>query len=176
MKNSKVLKVGKVKTKAASRGRPKGESKDTRSFGALGDLLRKARLEKKLGLADVAVKCGCSVQFISNIEHGRAPLPWEKSEALAKVLGISDESIRTANLGMRADFKSFVLESQSAMGGKRLSKPLAVKQLADAANAVAIASQDADLQKVLQSYQSANMSTRKAFVKNALSLLSSSED
>jgi hypothetical protein len=53
---------------------------------------------------------------------------------------------------------------------------MALKQLADAANAVAIASQDADLQKVLQSYQSANLSTRKSFVKNALSLLSSSED
>jgi hypothetical protein len=32
---------------------------------------------------------------------------------------------------------------------------------------VAIASQDTELQKVLQSYQSANPATRKAFVKNA---------
>ncbi|MFZ9596750.1 MAG: helix-turn-helix domain-containing protein [Bdellovibrionia bacterium] len=174
MKTSKILKVGKVTTKpkSAGRGRPKGQSKDKRSFGPLGDLLRKARLQKQLGLADVAKKVGCSVQFISNIEHGRAPLPWEKSDALSKVLEIDVNEIQTANLAMRSDFKSFVTESQAAQTGKRLSKPLALKQLSDAASAVAIASADLELQRLLQAYQSANPATRKAFVSKAMSLLS----
>ena len=36
------------------RGRPKGHSKDKRSFGPLGDIIRSYRLEKRLGLLDVA--------------------------------------------------------------------------------------------------------------------------
>jgi transcriptional regulator with XRE-family HTH domain len=150
------------------RGRPKGRSKDKRSFGPLGDLIRKHRLDQRLGLADVANKCNCSVQFISNIEHGRAPLPWEKAVDLAKVLGIPLEELRMANLAMRADFKSFVAASQ---GGKRVSKPLVLSQISGTATAVAIASQDLDLQKVILKYQTAPQASRKRFVREALSLL-----
>src|SRR5206468_1936191 len=71
------------------RGRPKGRSRDNRSFGPLGDLIRSNRLSRGLGLADVAKACQCSVQFVSNIEHGRAPLPWEKVPQLASVLKIA---------------------------------------------------------------------------------------
>ncbi len=150
------------------RGRPKGKSKDKRSFGPLGDLIRKHRLDQRLGLADVAKKCNCSVQFISNIEHGRAPLPWEKATDLAKVLSISLEDLRMANLAMRADFKSFIAASQ---GGKRVSKPLILSQISGTASAVAIASQDLDLQKVILKYQTAPQASRKRFVREALSLL-----
>src|SRR4051812_12630493 len=103
------------------RGRPKGRSRDNRSFGPLGDLIRKNRLDKGLGLADVARACQCSVQFISNIEHGRAPLPWEKTPQLAGVLKIPVDDLQVANLAIRSDFKSFV--STSSKVGKKVAKP-----------------------------------------------------
>src|SRR3954468_2638260 len=112
------------------RGRPKGRSNDTRSFGPLGDLVRKHRLNRGLGLSDVAKACNCSVQFISNIEHGRAPLPWEKTALLAKALKIAVEELRVANLTIRSDFKGFITTSQTS--GKKASKTLG--SVADAAS------------------------------------------
>src|SRR5690242_7630151 len=110
------------------RGRPKGRSRDTRSFGPLGDLIRKHRLEKRLGLLDVAKACGCSVQFISNIEHGRAPLPWDKVGLMAAFLKIPAEELQAANLAIRSDFKSFVnvarpVAAKPGKKGKRVSTP-----------------------------------------------------
>src|SRR6478735_7904594 len=98
------------------RGRPKGRSRDNRSFGPLGDLIRKHRLERSLGLLDVAKACDCSVQFISNIEHGRAPLPWEKVGQLASFLKIPMDDLQAANLAIRSDFKSFVKTSRTQVG------------------------------------------------------------
>src|SRR3954470_18951683 len=102
------------------RGRPKGRSRDNRSFGPLGDLIRKHRLDKGLGLADVAKACQCSVQFISNIEHGRAPLPWDMVDRLASCLKISTDELQVANLAIRSDFKSFAGTSSL---GKKVKKP-----------------------------------------------------
>src|SRR4051794_32170786 len=102
------------------RGRPKGRSSDHRSFGPLGDLVRKHRLEKGQGLAEVARACDCSVQFISNIEHGRAPLPWNKASQLANALKIPAEELQAANLSIRSDFKHFVGNPK----GKKVAKPL----------------------------------------------------
>src|SRR5277367_6821705 len=95
------------------RGRPKGRSRDKRSFGPLGDLIRTHRLAKGLGLSDVAKACQCSVQFVSNIEHGRAPLPWEKVDQLASILKIGVAELQAANMAIRSDFKSFVGTSRS---------------------------------------------------------------
>ena len=69
--------------------------------------MRKARLGGGLGLLDVAKACDCSVQFVSNIEHGRAPLPWEKIERLSKVLKVSSEALKAANFSVRSDFKRY---------------------------------------------------------------------
>ena len=144
------------------RGRPKGRSIDRRSFGPLGDLIRKSRFEKGLGLADVAKACKCSVQFISNIEHGRAPLPWEKVDLLAKCLDVIPEVVRAANLAMRADFQEF-------MGAK--SKPEVTA--ASSAATVALGARDGELQQIITAYQLASMSSRKKFVKEAMKILSS---
>jgi transcriptional regulator with XRE-family HTH domain len=149
------------------RGRPKGRSRDNRSFGPLGDLIRKHRLEKGLGLLDVAKACQCSVQFISNIEHGRAPLPWEKAAQLASVLKIAVEDLRVANLAIRSDFKSFV----NASRGKKLAKPSVLENMSGVASAVALASQDSQLQEVIQKYQFASAASKKKFVRTALELL-----
>lgn len=151
------------------RGRPKGRSSDSRSFGPLGDLIRTARLAKGLGLLDVAKACDCSVQFVSNIEHGRAPLPWDKVGQLASVLKISAEELQAANLAIRSDFKSFVTVSKGRKGST-VNSP-ANGKMAGAASAVAVAAKDAQLREVIQRYQSASSEERKKFVRAALQLL-----
>ena len=149
------------------RGRPKGRSSDSRSFGPLGDLIRSARLAKGLGLLDVAKACGCSVQFVSNIEHGRAPLPWDKVSQLASVLKISVEELQAANLAIRSDFKSFVTVSK----GRKGATSMPANKMAGAASAVAVAAKDAQLRDIIQRYQSATSENRKKFVSAALKLL-----
>jgi len=139
------------------RGRPKGRSSDNRSFGPLGDLIRKSRLEKGLGLAEVAKACHCSVQFISNIEHGRAPLPWEKLPLVSSFLKIALEDLQGANLAVRSDFQTFVKTSKS-------------KTVA-AASAFSVTAKDKELQEVIQAYQIATLANRKKFVKNAIKML-----
>jgi transcriptional regulator with XRE-family HTH domain len=139
------------------RGRPKGRSSDSRSFGPLGDLIRKSRLEKGLGLAEVAKACQCSVQFISNIEHGRAPLPWEKLPLVASFLKLALEDLQGANLAVRSDFQSFVKTSKS--------------KTAAAASAFSVTAKDKELQEVIQAYQVATLANRKKFVKSAIKML-----
>jgi transcriptional regulator with XRE-family HTH domain len=149
------------------RGRPKGRSRDKRSFGPLGDLIRQHRLKKGLGLLDVAQACECSVQFISNIEHGRAPLPWEKVEQVAKVLEIPVEEVQVANLAVRSDFQSFV----GAGKGKKVAKPLVLSKISEAASALTFAAQDPQIQEVILKYQSASQASRKRFIREAFGLL-----
>lgn len=152
------------------RGRPKGRSRDNRSFGPLGDLIRQHRLRLGHGLLDVAKACQCSVQFVSNIEHGRAPLPWDKVESLANVLKIPIDELQVANLAIRSDFKSFVNTSK----GKKSSKGLFGGKMegAASASAVAFAAKDDQLQEVIQKYQTASPASRKKFCRAALELLS----
>lgn len=149
----------------AKRGRPKGRSSDTRSFGPLGDLIRTHRLAKGLGLLDVAKACSCSVQFVSNIEHGRAPLPWEKVGQLASVLKIPVEDLQAANLAIRSDFKSFVTTTR----GKKA--PAVGTKVTGTASAVAFAAKDSQLREVIQKYQLASLESRKRFVRAALQML-----
>lgn len=146
----------------AKRGRPKGRSRDNRSFGPLGDLIRTHRLSKGLGLADVAKACQCSVQFVSNIEHGRAPLPWEKVEQLSNVLKVAVADLQAANMAIRSDFKSFVGATvrRKAQGASTSS-----------ATALAAAVKDPVLQEIIQKYQVAATETRKKFQRAALQLL-----
>lgn len=149
------------------RGRPKGRSRDRRSFGPLGDLIRSNRLSRGLGLSDVAKACQCSVQFVSNIEHGRAPLPWEKVNQLASVLKISVQELQAANLAIRSDFKSFV-----GTGGKRtVQTPAVLSQVTGTASAVAFAAKDTKLREVIQRYQDASPESRKRFVTAAIEML-----
>ncbi|OFZ82971.1 MAG: hypothetical protein A2583_13100 [Bdellovibrionales bacterium RIFOXYD1_FULL_53_11] len=150
------------------RGRPKGRSNDKRSFGPLGDLIRKHRLEKKLGLLEVAKACKCSVQFISNIEHGRAPLPWDKIDMLAAYLKVPAETLRSANLSIRSDFRSFV---NPARGKKIVTSPSMMNGLADAASIMSATTRDQQLCDLINRYQSANPAMRKRFLKTAMRML-----
>jgi transcriptional regulator with XRE-family HTH domain len=162
------------------RGRPKGRSNDPRSFGPLGDLIRKNRLDRGLGLSDVASACGCSVQFISNIEHGRAPLPWDKVPALARCLELDAEELQAANLTARSDFRTFVgltagssSKKAGTARGRRVPTPAVLRQAKGTASALALTARDPQLQEVLTAYQTASATTRKKFVKAALKLLES---
>ena len=148
------------------RGRPKGRSRDNRSFGPLGDLIRKYRLEKRLGLLDVAKACDCSVQFISNIEHGRAPLPWDKVGQLSSFLKVPLEELQAANFAIRSDFKSFVKTTKGGKG-KRVPTPAVLTTLA----AGPLAAGDEELSEIISKYQSASLTSRKKFVKAALKAL-----
>lgn len=154
------------------RGRPKGRSKDSRSYGPLGDLLRQARLERQLGLADIARACQCSVQFISNIEHGRAPLPWDKVPALAQALGLAVDRIQAANLSVRSDFQTFVHGVRSTGVTRRRSatttpRPAATSEIL----AAALTARDKSLQALIVRYQAADVASRKKFLKAAMAWL-----
>jgi transcriptional regulator with XRE-family HTH domain len=152
------------------RGRPKGKSSDKRSFGPLGDLIRKKRLERNLGLLDVAKAVKCSVQFISNIEHGRAPLPWDKAERLSSYLELPMDELQAANLAIRADFKSFMATAR----GKKIPKSAtALGSVKDAANVMAASAQDTQLNDIIRLYQSAAPANRKKFYAEAKKLLES---
>ncbi len=151
------------------RGRPKGRSRDNRSFGPLGDLIRKHRLEKRLGLLDVAKACHCSVQFISNIEHGRAPLPWEKVDQLASFLKIPVSDLQAANLAIRSDFKSFV--GNKGTKSKKGAPAEMLAGMADAASVAALSAKDKQIREVIQLYQAASQTARKQFIKAALKIL-----
>jgi transcriptional regulator with XRE-family HTH domain len=153
------------------RGRPKGRSRDNRSFGPLGDLIRKHRLEKRMGLLDVAKACQCSVQFISNIEHGRAPLPWDKVDQLAGFLKIPVEQLQAANFSIRSDFKSFVSVTGAVGKKARAVAPIQLNGMTGAASAVAATAKDAGLREILERYQTATAASRKKFVKAALRML-----
>ena len=146
------------------RGRPRGTStSDHQSYGALGDLIRKHRLRSGLGLAQIAESCACSVQFISNIEHGRAPLPWSKVPALARILGISESILQSANFSVRSDFKSI-----ANLAGKRIRRPAVLRTMAENYTLI---STDPSLQEIVSRYQSAPEPLRRNLFKVAQEIL-----
>ncbi|MCM0605530.1 MAG: helix-turn-helix domain-containing protein [Xanthomonadaceae bacterium] len=152
----------------SKRGRPKGRSTDKRSFGPLGDLIRAHRIQKNLGLGDVAKAVKCSVQFISNIEHGRAPLPWDKTEQLAKFLEINPEELHAANLAIRSDFKSFIKTTGTKKVGKSQT---ALSGMKDTASLMTLTAQDLSLREIIQKYQAASIASKKKFVIEAKRML-----
>lgn len=79
--------------KANKRGRPVGTSTAKPKVGTLGEMLWTARRNSGLGLKDVSKKLKLSVQFISHIEQGRAPLPAKYVVRIAKVLNLSQNTL-----------------------------------------------------------------------------------
>jgi transcriptional regulator with XRE-family HTH domain len=153
------------------RGRPPGQEPQSgakKSGGPLGDLIRRKRLERGLGLRDVAKAVKCSVQFISNIEHGRAPLPWEKTERLSSYLEISMEDLQAANLIIRADYKKMAFS-----GKKRIPKSgTALASVRDVVSAMSPSpGSDPQLSEFLRSVQSLPAANRKKFIAEARKLL-----
>lgn len=169
-----------------SRGRPKGRSYDRKSCGPLGDLIRAHRTRKGHGLLEVARACKCSVQFISNIEHGRAPLPWDKAEMVSKFLAIPFEELQAANLAIRSDFRSFLKTNNPRRVSKAVT-PLPAAEanaeggeslppIRDAASLISwtasLATRDSMLREILSRYHSANGASRRRFYQAARKFLS----
>lgn len=158
--------------KITNKGRPKGSSSNPSSnnkssFGPLGDLIRQRRHEMKAGLSDVAKACRCSVQFVSNIEHGRAPLPWDKVPLMSKFLGISIEQLQAVNLSVRSDFKSIwgtKTSSAKTTLGAKTPEP-------QTATTIALTMRDQELQGVLNRYHAATPEKKKQFLELAQSML-----
>lgn len=102
------IQVKRVKKEA--RGRPKGttNNKLDRRSRTVGNLIKRARVDLGLGLSQIAKKVGVTLQFISNIEQGRAPLPWKLVKKMAKALGVPVEDLATANLEASSTFKQYI--------------------------------------------------------------------
>ena len=90
-----------------SRGRPKGVSVRSESYGELADMIQAARVAKGLGLKEVSESLEISVQFLSNIEHGRCSVPWNKLETMSHILNMDLSSLAILNLQSREDYKRF---------------------------------------------------------------------
>lgn len=74
----------KVRSLGAPSGRFNGSTKSE-----VGALIGNRRRELGFGLAEVSSKTGLSIQFISNIEHGRAPLPARYIKKIANCLQLN---------------------------------------------------------------------------------------
>ncbi len=143
-------------------------------------MIRSARLEKGLGLLDVAKACRCSIQFVSNIEHGRAPLPWDKAPLVAAALDLPVEKIQAANLAVRSDFREFVAPAPGAKVLRAGVRRLAPRRRKDSESEdssasviaiAAVAAKDQQFQNILKAYEAASLKNRKRFVRAALELL-----
>lgn len=118
----------------------------------------------------MAKACRCSIQFVSNIEHGRAPLPWDKVPSVASALGLPVDKVQAANLAVRSDFREFA--TPIGTSGKVLKAGIRRRETSTSVIALAaIAARDSRFQSVLKAYEAASLKNRKRFVRAALELL-----
>lgn len=92
----------------AKRGRPVGKGTVDPTDYSVGSVMRRGRISLGLGLADVAWHLGSSVQFISNIEHGRAPMPMEMVRDAAAYLELSVTELAALALRSTSVHKEFM--------------------------------------------------------------------
>lgn len=67
---------------------------------SIGEIVKKARLRKKLRLKDVSEAANLSISYISDIEHGRSIPPVDTLQSLCDVLNISIYSFFTVRDNM----------------------------------------------------------------------------
>lgn len=91
------------------RGRPKGQGLVDRRRKDVGNIIRRARIDAGLGLSDISTSLNLRVQFISNIEHGRAPLPMGIVKTLSSLLNIPLKTLAKAALQSTSVFKEYKL-------------------------------------------------------------------
>jgi transcriptional regulator with XRE-family HTH domain len=90
------------------RGRPSGSySGETNgsSTEGLAYILGNARKSKGLSLKHVANGLGVSVQFVSNIEHGRVPLPSKHVVGISEILNLRHTDVAALSLEQRVVYK-----------------------------------------------------------------------
>lgn len=92
--------------KKGKMGAPVRVSKN--STTPIGDLLKTIRATQKLALKDLSEKLSVSVPFISNIEQGKAPLPWDKIKPLSIISGIPVQYIADTTLKSTFAYKEYL--------------------------------------------------------------------
>lgn len=85
-----------IKTNRVKRGRPLDTSFPNGDLSDTAFTLQLARKSFRLGQAEVARKLGVSVQFLSNIENDRAPLPFKYVDPLVRLLAINRDHLLRA--------------------------------------------------------------------------------
>lgn len=95
-------------------GRPKGMKSNKEFKNGLAKMIGEGRMNKGMGLKDLGINMDLSLQFISNIENGRAGLPWEHVNKIAKVLDLSPSTLALENLKISDTFKKYseILENK----------------------------------------------------------------
>ena len=78
---------------------------DGENVTGIGYMLGEARKSKGLTLKEVAGVLGVGIQFISNIEHGRAPLPAKYVLAISSILGLDRSTVASLSLQKTRIFK-----------------------------------------------------------------------
>ena len=91
---------------AKKRGRP--NSSNVKAKSAIGRLIRTGRVRNGLGLQDLSKKLGVSLQFVSNIEQGRAPLPLRYATKVAKAIGEPSFKVVQAALSSSKGYQDLV--------------------------------------------------------------------
>ncbi len=91
------------------RGRPIASCKVNRRDHSVGNLIRRARIDQVMSLYQVADYVGVTVGFISNVEQGKAPLPWDYVKPIAELLSIPMKALADANLKASSVYKSYAL-------------------------------------------------------------------
>lgn len=76
------------------------------SHRVFGTFLRKMRLQKGVTLQQLAKVLGCSVPYLSDVEHGnRSPLTDERVKQVAKLFGLDVEDLQIKAAISRGKFK-----------------------------------------------------------------------
>jgi len=64
----------------------------------IGNLLRQFRKDVGIRGVDLAKTLECTTQFISNVEHGRVPLPPRQVKPWSKALGVDPDIVGQSTL------------------------------------------------------------------------------
>lgn len=85
-----------------NRGRPVKANKLNTGIGAL---IANERVKLGYSQAKLGSLLGISLQFVSNIERGRAPLPWHLLHTVANTLSLDVNELIDANFSSTSTFK-----------------------------------------------------------------------
>jgi transcriptional regulator with XRE-family HTH domain len=89
-----------------NRGRP-GGTYDGETVGGIGYMLGEARAQRGLTLRQVAKAIGVSQSFVSNIEHGRAPLPAKYVLAISRLLNLDHSTVASFSIQRTRSFQNY---------------------------------------------------------------------
>ncbi len=89
-------------------------------FKELGEILLRQRNASNMQLKDIAATMKCSVQFVSNIEHGRAGIPWHLIRKFAGVYDIAIAELWELNIAANAQFRAAINSIDSRVSNAKI--------------------------------------------------------